>query len=75
MEVPKGQKLIIGARWSWTAHRMQCGFAEDVLLQMGEGGRNSMLWSVNTVFTLQLVDTTTRLTSLAQVRHMYSLLY
>ena len=28
----EGQKLIIKARWSWTARWMRCGFAEEVLL-------------------------------------------
>ena len=39
------------------ARRMCCGVAEAVLLEMGEGGRNCMLLSVNTVITLQLDDT------------------
>ena len=75
MEVPRGQKLIIGARWSWTARGMRCGFAEEVFLQMGEGGCNSMLSSANTVITLHIVDTTSRCMLVVQVRRMYSLLY
>ena len=42
---------------------------------MGEGGCNPMLLSVNIVLTLQVVDTTSQCTPLAQVRHMYRLLY
>ena len=34
MEVPRGRKHITGARWSWTARRMRCGCAQEVLLQM-----------------------------------------
>ena len=47
------------------------GCAEVGLQPKGEGGRNSMLLSVNTYLTPVLVDTTLRCTSLVQVHHVF----
>ena len=75
VNVPRVQRLIIGARWSQTARQMRCGRVEAGLQPNGEGGCNSMLLSVNMKLTLVLVNTTLLCTPVAFVRLMYSILY